>query len=77
MKPMNLVKGSWVIGVILGGMILGGGFLFPASAAEIFPSKEIEVIINFAPGGSTDMMARIVGNKMSKVLGVSVVMINI
>jgi tripartite-type tricarboxylate transporter receptor subunit TctC len=38
--------------------------------AENFPTKEIELIINFGPGGSTDMMARIVGDKVSKHLGV-------
>ena len=38
--------------------------------AKDFPTKEIEVVINFAPGGSTDMMARVVGNKASKLLEV-------
>jgi tripartite-type tricarboxylate transporter receptor subunit TctC len=41
-----------------------------AAFAEDFPTKEIEVVINFAPGGSTDLMARIVGDKASKILKV-------
>ncbi len=44
-----------------------------AAFAENFPTKEIELVINFGPGGSTDMMARIVGNKVSKLLGVPMV----
>lgn len=47
-------------------------FNYPA-LAENFPTKEIELVINFGPGGSTDMMARIVGNIVSKHLGVPVI----
>jgi tripartite-type tricarboxylate transporter receptor subunit TctC len=76
MKLQNLGKGCQIVWGVLGGVILVAGLILPAAAAETFPAKEIEVIINFAPGGSTDMMARIVGNKMSKLLGVPVVMVN-
>lgn len=44
--------------------------------AQKFPNKEIELIINFPPGGSTDTYARIVGNGVQKILGVPIVFVN-
>jgi tripartite-type tricarboxylate transporter receptor subunit TctC len=41
--------------------------------AQKFPSREIEMVINYGPGGSTDLMARLVGNNVSKLLGVPLV----
>ncbi|MCE5262979.1 MAG: tripartite tricarboxylate transporter substrate binding protein [Deltaproteobacteria bacterium] len=76
MKNMNFGKCHWFVAlaVLLG--VCGLFFAATATAAEPFPSKEIELIVNFGPGGSTDLMARVVGNKMSKILGVPVVVIN-
>jgi tripartite-type tricarboxylate transporter receptor subunit TctC len=41
-----------------------------------FPKKEITIIVNMGPGGGRDVLARGVGNKMSKYLGVPVVVMN-
>jgi tripartite-type tricarboxylate transporter receptor subunit TctC len=41
-----------------------------AAFAEDFPTREIEMVINYAAGGGTDMMARLVGDKVSKTLKV-------
>jgi tripartite-type tricarboxylate transporter receptor subunit TctC len=46
------------------------------AAAQAFPAKEVELIIGYGPGGSTDTMARIIGDKVSKVLGVPIVFTN-
>jgi len=52
--------------------------VFPAEAADKprYPSKPIRVIVGFAPGGSADITARTVGQKMSELLGQSVVVDN-
>ena len=48
---------------------------FPANAQE-FPSKPIEIIVGFAPGGGTDMAARSIADVASKYLGQPVVVTN-
>lgn len=57
---------------------LSGSFLCGTTfAAPVdFPNKEITIIVNFGPGGARDILARGVGNTMSKNLGVPVVVMN-
>jgi tripartite-type tricarboxylate transporter receptor subunit TctC len=45
--------------------------------AQAYPVRPITVIVPFAPGGSTDVIARIVGEHMSRTLGQQLVIENI
>ena len=36
------------------------------SAADKYPDKPIKIIVPFAPGGSADILSRVVGNKLTK-----------
>ena len=48
----------------------------PAWAQEAFPSRPIRIIVPFAPGGITDIMARVIGTAVGDSVGQSVVVEN-
>jgi tripartite-type tricarboxylate transporter receptor subunit TctC len=48
----------------------------PAAAQGEFPTKPIRLIVGFAAGGGNDLFARLVGQKMSELLGQSIVIEN-
>ncbi|MGZ5146264.1 MAG: Bug family tripartite tricarboxylate transporter substrate binding protein [Burkholderiales bacterium] len=47
-----------------------------AYAQALYPTKPIRVIVAYAPGGATDLVARIVAQPMSELLGKTVVIDN-
>lgn len=55
-------------------LILASTFIFPAHAA--FPEKPIRFIVAFAPGSSTDIVARLLGEQVAAALGQPVVVEN-
>src|SRR5256885_6910307 len=48
-----------------------------SAGAQDYPSRAITVVVPFPPGGSSDVVARIVTNQMSKILGQSIIIENI
>jgi len=56
---------------------LSGLLLLPAAvSAEDFPSKQIRLIVPFPPGGPNDIIARVVGQRMSELMKQAVVIDN-
>ncbi len=53
----------------------GATFAAPALAAD-YPANDITMMIPFPPGGTTDIIGRIVGNNLSKTLGKTVIVEN-
>ena len=47
------------------------------AAAQDYPARPITLIVPFAAGGPTDVIARIVGDHMSKTLGQQLVIENV
>jgi tripartite-type tricarboxylate transporter receptor subunit TctC len=48
-----------------------------AALAQTFPTKPINMIVVFAPGGATDVLARLVADHMGRTLGQRVVVENV
>ena len=48
----------------------------PALAQPAYPTRNVEVIVSYGPGGSTDIIARIVAQKLQDRLGQSFVVLN-
>jgi tripartite-type tricarboxylate transporter receptor subunit TctC len=49
---------------------------FSAAAQEAFPSRPVKLLVPYAPGGATDIIARIVAVELTKSLGQSFVVEN-
>ncbi|MBI4204169.1 MAG: tripartite tricarboxylate transporter substrate binding protein [Betaproteobacteria bacterium] len=48
----------------------------PSAVAQSWPTRPIRVLVGFAPGGTSDLSARVVGDIMAKELGQSVIVEN-
>jgi tripartite-type tricarboxylate transporter receptor subunit TctC len=57
-------------------VLIALGLAFAAQAQSDFPSKPIRIVVPFAAGGSTDVLARNTAQVMSKALGQPVVVEN-
>ncbi len=62
--------------IALGLLLLLAAAMVPARAQNDYPTKPIRVIVGFAAGGGNDIFARLVGAKLSEILGQSVVVEN-
>jgi len=47
-----------------------------ASAQDKYPSRTVKILVPYAPGGATDITARIVGDQLQKITGQPFVIIN-
>ncbi len=58
-----------------GGLI--AGLLLAAQAQAAFPERPVTLVVPFAAGGSTDVVARVIAEKMSEDLGQQVIVQNV
>ena len=47
-----------------------------AASAQTFPTKPVRILVGFAPGGSTDLTARLFAQELNKLWGTQVVVEN-
>jgi tripartite-type tricarboxylate transporter receptor subunit TctC len=62
----------WLMTAILGVLLAASG----VHAQQRYPIKPIRLIVPFAPGGGTDIVARVLAQKLSESFGASVVVDN-
>ena len=72
MNRISRNRRALVAGLAAAGLLAGAG----AHAADAWPNKPITLIVPFAPGGTTDILGRIVGQKLSEALHQPVVIDN-
>jgi tripartite-type tricarboxylate transporter receptor subunit TctC len=60
----------------LGLAVAGIALAAPASHAQTYPSKQITLIVPYAPGGTGDIVARAISDRLGQALGQSVVVEN-
>jgi tripartite-type tricarboxylate transporter receptor subunit TctC len=63
------------IGAIIA-LVALAGFLAPA-AAQDFPTRQMTMVIPFAAGGPTDLLGRVIAQRMSEILGQTVIVENV
>lgn len=69
----SLNRRAWAAAVLAAtGVLTAGG----SWAQAVWPSKSVRIVVGFAPGGTTDVMARLVGKDLSEQLGQPVVIDN-
>jgi len=49
----------------------------PQAAAQNWPTRPVTLVVPFAPGGGTDVLSRIIGRRLSELLGQQVVVENV
>ncbi len=61
----------------LSAALIAGLLLAASSHAQSYPNRPIRLIVPFAVGGSTDLAARVVGDRLGRALGQTVIVENI
>src|SRR3954469_25662960 len=56
--------------------VLAVAALLAAPAAAAYPERPVHIIVPWAPGGSTDILARVAADKLTQALGQPVVVEN-
>jgi len=68
------MKTRWIAFLVICGFLTGLDFSMAAEPG--YPTKTIEVILGFSPGGGTDLSARMIAERAKQYLGQEVIIVN-
>lgn len=74
MKSFAVVAGTVVARMLAAGML--AGIVGSAAAQQDYPNRPIRLIVPYPPGGGTDVIARVVTNRLAELLKQQVVIEN-
>jgi tripartite-type tricarboxylate transporter receptor subunit TctC len=63
-------------GLLIAATALAASALINPATAQNWPNRQVTIVVPFAPGGTTDVLARAVGAELSKVIGQPVIIDN-
>jgi tripartite-type tricarboxylate transporter receptor subunit TctC len=72
---MSIARRTFLKSTLVTPLVLTAAIATVRAQAD-YPTKPIRFIVGFGPGGGTDILARLVGAKLSEILGQSVVVEN-
>ena len=67
---------GWNASLCMFALVLGMGCGLGRALAQPYPSRTITMVVPFPPGGSTSIVGRVIADKMSQLLGQSIVIDN-
>jgi tripartite-type tricarboxylate transporter receptor subunit TctC len=67
---------SWAWSLCIPALVFGFCGSLDSATAQTYPNRTITLIIPFPPGGSTSIVGRVIADKMSQLLGQSIVVDN-
>jgi tripartite-type tricarboxylate transporter receptor subunit TctC len=62
-----------IVKILIFAVGLAAGLAAQAVLAQPYPSKPVKLVVTYPPGGSSDLMARILGQKLSELWGQPVI----
>ncbi|WP_417282805.1 Bug family tripartite tricarboxylate transporter substrate binding protein [Comamonas sp.] len=75
-KPSPIISRRAGLKSLAAAALLGAVGMAPAAAQDVFPSKPLTIVVPFAAGGTTDILARIVSQALQQELGQTVIVDN-
>ncbi|MGY0195059.1 Bug family tripartite tricarboxylate transporter substrate binding protein [Leptothrix sp. BB-4] len=72
-RPVLAALAGTLTTVCAAGLLAAAG---PAGAQSAWPTRSVRMVVGFAPGGTTDAMARVLAQGLSEALGQSVIVDN-